>query len=261
MNKIDELVSTKPDYLIVHAGTNDLTNEINPLNNVTNIVKNVKKISPNTKVVFSNIVVRKDRKGIAKKVQETKARLKYYTSQKGNDYIENTNIKEIHLGVRKLHLNKKGNSVFAKNLLNYLNKAFGDDCNCLRVSWVNDDEYKFKQLNDLSEDVSVNSLKAVRLKNLNRIIIAYLNINSLRKKSDLLTEQVKTNVDVLVISETTVDSSFPVVISVAGFCTPFRKDRDQFGGGIMVFVREDIPSKLLSLEAPPIESLYIESLS
>ena len=99
----------------------------------------------------------------------------------------------------------------------------------------------------------------MRLKNLNRIIIACLNINSLRSKFHLLTEQVKTNVDVLVISKTKLESSFPEgQFKIPAFSTPFPRDRDQFGGYIMVFVREDILSKLLSLKAAPVESLYID---
>ena len=34
--------------------------------------------------------------------------------QKGISFIDNSGIKEFHLGKRKLHLNKKGNSAFAK---------------------------------------------------------------------------------------------------------------------------------------------------
>ena len=46
------------------------------------------------------------------------------------------------------------------------------------------------------------SLKADRIKNLNRIVLAYLNIDSLRNKFDLPADQVKGKFDVLVISET-----------------------------------------------------------
>ena len=35
-------------------------------------------------------------------------------------FINHDNVKENHLGVKKLHLNRKGNSVFAKNLLNFI---------------------------------------------------------------------------------------------------------------------------------------------
>ena len=94
---------------------------------------------------------------------------------------------------------------------------------------------------------------------LNGVIISHLNMNSLRNKFDLLTEQVKANVDVLVIYEATLGSSFPEdQFRIPGFSTPFRRIREQFGESIMVFVREDIPSKLLSLEVAPIENLYIE---
>ena len=67
--------------------------------------------------------------------------------------------------------------------------------------------------------------------------IAHLNINSLRNKFDLLADQIKDNVDVLAISETKLDYSFPVRQSkITGHASPFRLDRDQNRGGILVFV-------------------------
>ena len=36
---------------------------------------------------------------------------------KGISFIGKSGIKEFHLGKRKLHLNKKGNSAFAKNFI------------------------------------------------------------------------------------------------------------------------------------------------
>ena len=121
-----------------------------------------------------------------------------------------------------------------------------------------------EHISELSEsnagDVVVfKSLKDVRIKNLNRIILAHLNINSLRNKFDLLTDQIKGNVDVLVISETKLDDSFPTCqFKIPGYASPFRLDRDENGGGIMVFVREDIPVKFLSSENKPIEAFFFE---
>ena len=68
LETIDQLVKSKPDCLIVHAGTNYLANRANLLNQVKRIVKQVKKVSQNTKIVFSSIIIRKDRKNIDKKV-------------------------------------------------------------------------------------------------------------------------------------------------------------------------------------------------
>ena len=82
LDKLDDFLKNKPDGLIVHAGTNDITKGKNLLNNVKKILKQVKKLSPNTKVAFSSIVTRKDKKDISKTVQDTNSRLKNYCSQK-----------------------------------------------------------------------------------------------------------------------------------------------------------------------------------
>ena len=45
-------------------------------------------------------------------------------------------------------------------------------------------------------------LKSPRIANLNRIIIAQININSIRNKFDALASSIRGNVDILMISET-----------------------------------------------------------
>ena len=53
--------------------------------------------------------------------------------------------------------------------------------------------------------------------------------------------------DNLLISETKLDSSFPLnQCHIDGFTTPYRLDRNQNGGGIMLYIRDDIPSKSLT---------------
>ena len=59
---MENLVADKRDCIIIHAGMNDITNDINSLNLVKKIVKNVMKSSPNTKLVFSSILLRKNKK-------------------------------------------------------------------------------------------------------------------------------------------------------------------------------------------------------
>ena len=53
-------------------------------------------------------------------------------------------------------------------------------------------------------------LKSIRIRNLNKIVIGHLNINSLRNKFDFLVTQVKGYIDILMISETKLDESFPI---------------------------------------------------
>ena len=77
------------------------------------------------------------------------------------------------------------------------------------------------------------TLKSLRKDNLNlnKLIFAHLNINSIRNKFELLSEQIKGNVVVLMISGTKIDYSFPVCqFSIEGFCTPYRLDRNSKGG-------------------------------
>ena len=101
-------------------------------------------------------------------------------------------------------------------------------------------------------------LKSVRLKNLNKIIVGHLNINSIRNKFDFLAPQVQGIIDILMISETKLDESFPPVqFLLDGYCDPFRFDRDGNWGGILLYIRDDIPSKLLS-KNKNIEGFFVE---
>ena len=61
------------------------------------------------------------------------------------------------------------------------------------------------------------------------------------------------------ISATKIDDSFPAgQFLIEGFCTPYRLDRNTKGGGILLYVREDIPSNLITVDINPIESFYVE---
>ena len=90
------------------------------------------------------------------------------------------------------------------------------------------------------------------------MILGHLNINSIRNKFDFLAHQVQGNIDILMISETKLDESFPPgQLLLDGYTAPFRSDRDGNGGGILLFIREDIPSKLLPMNND-IEGFFVE---
>ena len=66
---------------------------------------------------------------------------------------------------------------------------------------------------------------------MNRIVLAHLNINSLRNKFDLIADQIKGNADVLAISEAKLDDSFPTgQFRIPGYESAFTLDRNQNGG-------------------------------
>ena len=104
-------------------------------------------------------------------------------------------------------------------------------------------------------------LNELRQKNINKLVISHLNINSLSNKFDQLKLIIKNEVDILVITETKLDSSFPdSQFKIDGFRQPYRLDRNKHGGGVMILVNEDIPSKLVSKHTLPddMENMFIE---
>ena len=79
------------------------------------------------------------------------------------------------------------------------------------------------------------------------LIIGLLNINSIPNKFDVLSLTVKSTVDILMISETKLNDSFPTAqFLLHGFIAPYRLNRDWKDGGVLLCIREDIPSTLLN---------------
>ena len=90
-------------------------------------------------------------------------------------------------------------------------------------------------------------LENLRWKNKNRPITAQLNINSLRNNFGFLSSQITKYVDIPLLSETKLDDSFPTgQFSLNSYSKPYRLDRSSNGGGILLYVRDDIPSRLLT---------------
>ena len=104
-------------------------------------------------------------------------------------------------------------------------------------------------------------LNNIRVENLKNVTIGQLNINSLRNKIHDLAELIKGNLDILVITETKLDYTFPEKqFLIPGYKKPFRRDRNVNGGGVMIYVREDIPCDILLKHVLPenIEAIFIE---
>ena len=98
---------------------------------------------------------------------------------------------------------------------------------------------------DATPEVSFPVLRDIRRKHPKNVVIAHININSLRLKFVALQELLHDGlVDVLAIQETKLDASFPhSQFHVPGYRI-FRKDRTSRGGGIMLYVRSDIPARI-----------------
>ena len=104
-------------------------------------------------------------------------------------------------------------------------------------------------------------LQKLRVRNINRLIIGHIIINSLRYKFEMSKDCIIGNVDILLTSETKLDKPFPAgQFQIESFSTTYRRGRDKNRGGILLYVREDIPSKLASFKNDDtnIEHFFIE---
>ena len=98
---------------------------------------------------------------------------------------------------------------------------------------------------DMGENPNVYSIiNKLRVDNIHRVILAHLNINSLRNKLEVLSDIVANKIDILCLSETKLDATFPPAnFLINGYSPPFRSDRSERGGGVMLYIRNYIPSK------------------
>ena len=118
------------------------------------------------------------------------------------------------------------------------------------------DQSRFSTLNYESLSTLLEKKSKILDLKIQTMIIAQVNISFLRNKFDLLVQMLHSNLDILLISETKIDSSLPTAQSPIGYTT-YNLDRNAYGGGILLYIREGIPSILLNTDMS-IESFYIE---
>ena len=121
LKKLDDMIKEKPDDLIVHGRTNDIANNVNLLTNVKKIFNKVSKYSPSTSITFHLSLTAKTRRTF-RKHEQIRMPVYIFFLRKEICFIYNSGIKEFNLGKRKLLLDKKRNSAFAKKLFHDINR-------------------------------------------------------------------------------------------------------------------------------------------
>ena len=89
------------------------------------------------------------------------------------------------------------------------------------------------------------------------MILDTLNVNSFSGKFDQIKTFIQGNIDIFIVTESKLNETFPAgQFFMDGFNPPYRLD----GGGVLIYVREGIPSKPLNLHIFPedIEGIFVE---
>ena len=94
-------------------------------------------------------------------------------------------------------------------------------------------------------------MRKLKGKNPKNIFLGHLNLNSIKNKFEYVWELIKDTFDKFLLSESKLDSSFPDdQFSIPGYRI-VRKDRDRNGGGLLLYINEDILFKVIEKSSLP----------
>ena len=118
-NFIDTELEHKLDEMIIHCGTNNIEND-----DEEEIVRNFKTLSDSfsgdTKLTFSGIIRRVDKRYLNEKIDKINASGQKLCLMKGHDFINNNNIRFRHLNRGGLHINVAGQKQLATNFISLI---------------------------------------------------------------------------------------------------------------------------------------------
>ena len=81
---------------------------------------------------------------------------------------------------------------------------------------------------------------------MHKFLVGQINTISMRNKFDHLMATVAGNIDILLITETKIDPTFPInQFYLSGCHVPYRNDHNNNDGGILVYVRNDTRSRII----------------
>lgn len=108
-----------PDKIILHCGTNDLTNDVKTIKRIKRLINEIEENFASTELVISSIIQRFDL-DVNDDIDRINERLRKLCVSKGLTFIDNKNITESCLNRGKLHLNRRGTSYLANNFKKFV---------------------------------------------------------------------------------------------------------------------------------------------
>ena len=119
---IKPTIRASPDFIILHTGTNDLSQEKTPAEIADDIINLATSVtSSKITTAISGLVPRGDR--WRQKSLKVNSMLQSRCAERNIGFIDNSNINvKAHLNGSKLHLNNNGNKMLTKNFSKFLTK-------------------------------------------------------------------------------------------------------------------------------------------
>ena len=111
-------------------------------------------------------------------------------------------------------------------------------------NFLNDSNSEKHLIKENCPEEVISTLNDIKIKNVNKLIIDNLNINSYARKIYQFKTIKQNKLDIVVITEIKLDNSYPPSqFSIDGFSKAYMFDRNKNGGGILIFIRADITRK------------------
>ena len=166
-------------------------------------------------------------------IQQLNGFLFYECRRNGFNFENNRTLSEIDLWTDAIHLIESGKRIIANNLINILIYE-SSQLVSLSENTLSSEKTRTSKLNSEKLDNS-----KLRLRNVNKVLIGNLNIDSSRNKFDQLKDTVLKHIDVLISTETKLETFLIPQFLMDGVSKPYRFDRNKHGGGVMVYIRDN----------------------
>eukprot|EP00794_Sanderia_malayensis_P003824 gene3824-4356_t len=263
-------IMSNPEGVIIHCGTNNLRNESpeSVANKIVELAMEAKKRTQH--VAVSSLVMRTDsneldlkraRDSIDSNPISVKSPLGLENRQvplesRGSPLFESVQEFSTNVSLESGVCNDIENNLDSTELLGQHSGEFSTSDTFPSPSLTASSQ---SDISDFPDDLQ--NLFGLRAQYHNHPIIGFLNINSIRYKiTDLRIIIEKFLPDILVIQETKLSSEFNNnAFLINNYKTPMRQDRDEFGGGLMQYVRKGVVcNRVPSFEVSSLELICSE---
>ena len=148
------------------------------------------------------------------------------------------------LSKESIRIRNKNKGKRKKNKVSFRNSVEKSSYEHIGLSNNNSNESFLSESSDTLNDDLI-GLSKQRLKYPKTLTIGHLNINSVRNKFPSFQQTVLNKTDILLLSETKIDSFPNSHLYPEGF-KMYRKDRTKTGGGLLLYVNENLPGKIIN---------------